>query len=248
MKNNELTIIIPTLNEEENIKPLIEEIFHYLPDSLIIVVDDNSSDNTSKIVEEMLLGSSQIRLINRKYKKPCLTKSIEEGVYASITDYVAWMDADFSHPPEVLKELYRNAKSTLCCIATRYSDVNNNNKNNLIQNDSMLSSILSSILNFFIFKLLNLNISDYTSGFIVCKRDLIKSHKFIGDYGEYFIELMYYLHNLGINIIEIPFISPPRKYGESKTGSNLLKLICRGIKYILMVIRLIIKKLLVYNG
>jgi len=49
------------------------------------------------------------------------------------------------------------------------------------------------VLNFSVNGILRLQISDYTSGFIVCRRELLVGHSLTGDYGEYFIELMYYL-------------------------------------------------------
>ncbi|MBC8386453.1 MAG: glycosyltransferase, partial [Actinobacteria bacterium] len=115
----DLTIILPTLNEEGNIQHLIKELKSILPESYIIVVDDSSSDNTPKIVKKLASNSPKILLIERK-EKPCLTLSIMNGVRAAKTDYVAWMDADFSHPPKVLKKLYNIAHSSDCCIATRY--------------------------------------------------------------------------------------------------------------------------------
>jgi len=244
----DLTIILPTLNEEGNIQHLIKELKSVLPESYIIVVDDSSTDNTSEIVKKLASNSPKILLIERK-EKPCLTLSIMNGVRAAKTDYVAWMDADFSHPPKVLKKLYNIAHSSDCCIATRYlneyGDTDEmNNKSINKQNDTLLSSAFSSLLNFFIYHALRLKTTDYTSGFIVCRRDLILNHCFVGDYGEYFIELMYFLNRSGIEVKEAFFKSPPRKSGKSKTGTNIFKLLHRGIKYIWIVIRLILPKTL----
>ena len=246
---NDLTIILPTLNEEGNILPLIQELNIVLPGVFIIVVDDNSSDCTPKIVRDLSSNSSKILLIERK-SKPCLTLSIVTGINSTKTNYIAWMDADFSHPPMILKKLYKIAQSSGCCIATRYhseygdtNEMDNNNTKN-IQNDTLLSSIFSYTLNFLIYHILKLKITDYTSGFIVCRRDLISNHQLVGDYGEYFIELMYFLNRSGIKIKELFFKSPPRKSGKSKTGKNAFKLLNRGIKYILIVIRMILPKII----
>ena len=249
---NDLTIIIPTLNEEGNIQPLIQELNNILPGAFIIVVDDSSSDNTPRIVRDLSLNSSQILLIERK-GKPCLTTSIMTGINNAKTKYIAWMDADFSHPPIVLKKLFRIAQSSGCCIATRYrkeygdTDKIKEKKINNIQNDTLLSSIFSNTLNFFIYHILRVEITDYTSGFIVCRRDLISKHQLIGDYGEYFIELIYFLNRRGVRVKEVFFKSPPRKYGESKTGKNIFKLLRRGIKYVLIVIRMMLPRIIFRN-
>ncbi|MBA7703409.1 putative glycosyltransferase CsbB [subsurface metagenome] len=244
---NDLTIIIPTLNEEGNILPLIQELNIVLPGSFIIVVDDSSSDNTPKIVKKLAQNSSKILLIERK-GEPCLTLSIMTGICRAKTDYVAWMDADLSAPPKILKKIYKIAHSSGCCIATRFAknNINTNGSKNrsryIEKNDTLLSSILSSLLNFFIHHILKLKTTDNTSGFIVCRRDLISSHSLVGDYGEYFIELMYFFDRTGVNVKELFYEKPPRKSGKSKTSPNIIKLLCRGVKYLWMVIRLMLPK------
>lgn len=241
MSYKDLTVILPTLNEEGNIKPLISKLMDVLPGVHILVVDDNSSDKTALIAQAMSEEDSAVSLIVRK-GKACLTKSIEIGVKASKTDYVAWMDADFSHPPEVLSQLYTLAKKYGCSIATRWVKDDTSKTSSGAQNDTVLSAALSAFLNFCVYHILRLKITDYTSGFIVCRSELIKNHDFVGDYGEYFIELMYYLDRIGIKVQELPYNSPPRHSGYSKTGTNIIKLSRRGIKYIIMIIRILLPK------
>ncbi len=237
-----LTIILPTLNEAGNIKLLIERLQGVLPGAQVLVVDDNSSDRTPDIVQEMAKEFSWIGLIERS-SRPCLTESIKQGIEEAGTYYVAWMDADFSHPPEVLKKLYETATVYGCCIATRFAaDMASGQNKTENASDSFFSSALSTLLNFGVHKMLNLKITDYTSGFIVCRKELLAHHRFVGDYGEYFIELMFFLHQSGVDVKEIPFESPPRAWGESKTGATALKLFKRGIKYLWMVMRLFLKK------
>ncbi|HEX7450828.1 MAG TPA: hypothetical protein VF294_01005, partial [Polyangiaceae bacterium] len=79
------------------------------------------------------------------------------------------------------------------------------------------------------------------SGFIVCRRQLLVGHSLTGDYGEYFIELMYYLTRRGVDLKEVYYESPPRKAGESKTGSSLVPLMRRGVKYLWLVSRLMVR-------
>ena len=233
---DDLTITLPTLNEAGNIEALIAELQSVLPGSKVIVVDDNSSDGTPDRVRSAATTNSRVRLIERK-AVPCLTDSIEAGIRASDTEYVAWMDADFSHPPKVLRQLYEEARSSGCCIATRYSKPEESVTTRLPRGE-MLAAGLSYLLNFSVNRVLKLKITDYTSGFIVCRRDLLASHKLRGDYGEYFIELMYYLSRRGVDVKEVFFESPPRQWGESKTGASYGLLIRRGVKYLWLVSRL----------
>jgi hypothetical protein len=86
-----------------------------------------------------------------------------------------------------------------------------------------------------------LKITDYTSGFIVCRRDVLANHVLTGDYGEYFIELVFYLTRRGVDMREVYYESPPRLSGESKTGAKLVPLMRRGVKYLWLVGRLMLK-------
>ncbi|MDH3349002.1 MAG: glycosyltransferase [Desulfobulbaceae bacterium] len=238
-----LTVILPTLNEGGNITALIQTLLCVMPDVQIIVVDDSSTDNTAELVRDIEMQNPQVRLIARQ-GIPCLTKSIMIGVQESHTDYVGWMDADFSHPPEVMAQLFTLAQSCGCSIATRYASQKALNNKSELQNDSLLAAALSSVLNILIKNVLQIHTTDYTSGFIVCRRDILKDHPFVGDYGEYFIEVLYFIDRMGIKIMELPYQSPPRTSGESKTGTTIFKLMRRGVKYLILTIRLLLPKTL----
>lgn len=234
----DLTVILPTLNEVGNLESLIAEIGRALPGSQVIVVDDNSSDGTPDLVRQLAASNPAVRLIARNVK-PCLTDSIEAGIRASSTAYVGWMDADHSHPPVVMQKLYEVAQTSGCCIATRYAQAEDSFADRLPKGE-MLAAGLSAILNFSVNRILRLKITDYTSGFIVCRRSLLAGHSLTGDYGEYFIELMFYLTRRGVDLKEVYYESPPRHSGESKTGATLLPLMRRGVKYLWLVSRLML--------
>ncbi|MEP7051764.1 MAG: glycosyltransferase [Pseudomonadota bacterium] len=233
-----LTVILPTLNEVGNLETLITEIGRVAPGSQVIVVDDNSSDGTPDLVRKIIEAKSHVQLIARTVK-PCLTDSIQLGIDSATTEYVAWMDADHSHPPSLLIRLFDTARECGCCIATRYAQAEDSFAQRLPKGE-MLAAGLSAVLNFGVNRMLRLKITDYTSGYIVCRRDLLQKHRLTGDYGEYFIDLMYYLTRHGVDLKEVYYESPPRMSGESKTGSSLIPLMRRGVKYIWLVSRLML--------
>jgi len=236
---SDLTVILPTLNEVGNLEALIDGLNRELPGCQVIVVDDNSTDGTPDLVRTIAARSPSVRLIAR-HVTPCLTESIQAGIAAANTSYVAWMDADHSHPPEVMRKLCEVARASGCCIGTRYQDANESFTMRLPKGE-MLAAGLSAVLNFSVNRILRLEISDYTSGFIVCRRDLLESHILTGDYGEYFIELVFYLIRHGVAVREVYYESPPRRSGESKTGASLAPLIRRGVKYLWLVGRLMLQ-------
>ena len=103
-----LTLILPTLNERDNIVPQIEEVLKALPEiGQIIVVDDNSKDGTLKAVHEGFpqeIKNGKVKTIHRKANFG-LTPSLKDGIEASKTDLVGWMDCDLSMPANLLPQM-----------------------------------------------------------------------------------------------------------------------------------------------
>ena len=97
-------------NEKQNIKELIEKIFKNLSHSDILIIDDNSPDQTSLIVKEMMEKSQQINLIVREKKLGLDTAHKYAFNYAKKNnyDYFITMDADLSHDPNELKNFEIN--------------------------------------------------------------------------------------------------------------------------------------------
>jgi dolichol-phosphate mannosyltransferase len=104
-----LSIIIPTYNEKENIEELIKRIFAQFKEDAIsgevIIVDDNSKDGTGEIAEELKKRGEKIKVIHRAGKLG-LSSAVLDGWKIAEGSILGVMDADLSHPPEKLKELY----------------------------------------------------------------------------------------------------------------------------------------------
>ena len=100
--NQNFTILIPTLNEEKNIKRLIDTILSLYPSINITVIDDGSTDDTVKLVNEF---NDVVSLINRKDNDiKGLSISIKEGIFSVKTKFFMVIDGDFQHPPEAIKD------------------------------------------------------------------------------------------------------------------------------------------------
>jgi dolichol-phosphate mannosyltransferase len=103
--DGDFTIILPTLNEGQNIIPMLDALSKLYPSAKMLVVDDSSVDGTPEKVQAYVKTSSRISLIKRRPKDNGLTASIVDGILASTTPYFVVLDADFQHPPEAVGEI-----------------------------------------------------------------------------------------------------------------------------------------------
>src|SRR6266513_1556963 len=103
--SNSISIVVPTLNEEQNIVPLVSEITACtVPFREILFVDDHSTDATRDKIR-VLAGSHPIRLIEQDGAGPGLAGAIMSGARAADGEILLVMDADLSHPPDRIKDL-----------------------------------------------------------------------------------------------------------------------------------------------
>ena len=108
----ELAIILPTLNERDNLAPLVERIEGALGRSgwEVLIVDDNSADGTSDEARRLSLSDPRVRVIQRIGRRGLSSAAIE-GFCATAAPYVAVMDADHQHDPKLLVEMLTAVKS-----------------------------------------------------------------------------------------------------------------------------------------
>ncbi|MCK5025908.1 MAG: glycosyltransferase, partial [Nanoarchaeota archaeon] len=104
IENKDITLILPTLNEEQNIKDVLDIVNNLYPGISIIVADDASADKTQDIVMDYRNGD--VTLLDRSSEKEKgLTGSVLDAVRLVTTKYIIIMDADLQHPPEKIKQI-----------------------------------------------------------------------------------------------------------------------------------------------
>ena len=171
-----VTIILPTLNEEENLKIIIPELVDVFT-SLnfqnyeILVVDDSSEDATNNLINNLNKENKRIHLYERKEDRS-LPMSIRDGVINAKYEYVMWLDADGSMGSEAVKKLiiYQDNNPASVIIGSRfvkgggYKGIEVTGQTNFFKamynisksNDSVLATILSKIFNNLLYFLLPL--------------------------------------------------------------------------------------------
>src|SRR5690242_10349543 len=102
-------IIIPTYNEVDNLRLLLDEIFSYAPESDVLIVDDNSPDGTGELADKIHQENARVNVLHRPAKMGLGTAYIAGFTYAIEQGYDAAfeMDADFSHDPRYLPDFLK---------------------------------------------------------------------------------------------------------------------------------------------
>src|SRR6516165_9241027 len=120
----DLTIVVPALNEIDNIDPLIGRLENVLSgiDWELIFVDDDSSDGTAEHVRAIATSRPQVRVLQR-IGRTGLASACVEGMLASSSPYLAVMDADLQHDESILPKMLGLLRSNPLdiVVATRHS-------------------------------------------------------------------------------------------------------------------------------
>jgi len=218
-------VIIPTYNEIENVSDIIHYIFSISQDVHILVVDDNSPDGTSSIVESLQSKYiDNLFLLKRKSKTGLGTAYIEGFKWGLKRDYNYFfqIDCDFSHDPNDLLRIYNNLieDNSDLCIGSRYlSGIN-------VVNWPLSRIILSYTASLYVKIITRMSINDPTAGFKGYKRIVLESLplnqvEFIGY--AFQIEMKFRVWKKGFKINEIPIIFKDRERGVSKLNSSIIK-------------------------
>jgi len=212
-----LSVVIPTFNEADNIVKLIKMInSESMLRCSIIVVDDNSPDNTALLVKNIQKKYSNVFLINRVRKAGRGSAVIAGMRFAKKfkTDFILEMDADFSHNPKDIKRLVQKAIKTNSdfVVGSRYSD------GSKIFNWSIKRKVFSRLANLYARILLGVPLSDYTNGFRLYSSNAVEYllKKELKSKGYIVLsETAYLLHKMGFKFNEIPIVFVNRKRGTS---------------------------------
>jgi dolichol-phosphate mannosyltransferase len=228
-----LTMVLPTFNERDNIRPLIEGILGMARcPTQVLVVDDDSADGTWQVVAEMAEADPRVHLLRRTDVRG-LTSAIAAGIARADTVLVGWMDCDLSMPPERVADLVDAvARGADIAIGSRYVPGGRD------EGHSWMGRAFSRAINLFAALLLGWQVRDYTSGFVVARKNVFDRISLRGDYGEYCIDLLARAQWMGYRIAEVPYICQERRSGKSKTATSFWGYLRRGRKYVAMVLRL----------
>jgi dolichol-phosphate mannosyltransferase len=214
-------IIIPTYNELENLRPLLEAIFSYAPASDLLIVDDNSPDGTGKLADSIAEEDARVHVMHRSGKLGLGTAYIAGFKYAIEHGYDAAfeMDADFSHDPRYLPDFLKAIEHADLVIGSRYV------RGGGTPNWSLGRRIISGGGNIFVRTMLGMiAVHDCTAGYRCYRREVLESIDLDTSQSQGYafqVELAYRVMKQGFRIVETPIIFMDRRVGKSKMSGTI---------------------------
>jgi dolichol-phosphate mannosyltransferase len=217
-------VVLPTYNERENLRDLASALFSLeVPGLKLLVIDDASPDGTGEIADQLATENpARVEVIHREGKLGlgtayCLgfATALQRGA-----DSVIQMDADFSHPAAVIPDMLQTLGSSDVAIGSRYVQ-----GGGLDPAWPICRKILSWGANQYIRRILGLQISDITTGFVAYRSSALAAIDVnrIGSSGFIFqAEVKSALHQAKLRMTEVPFIFMNRRAGKSKIGPAIM--------------------------
>ncbi len=219
----QLSIIIPALNERDNIAQLIPQLIEAIPSDVhayeIIIVDGHSRDGTPQAAADA--GARVVIQCSPGYGG-----ALQAGFAQARGDYILTMDADLSHPPTFILDLWRARTKAEVVIASRYVPGGTTDM-------PALRRVLSAILNVVFSRVLSLPIADVSSGFRLYKAAVIEKIPLQCTHFDVLEEILIQIHAHGWQIIEVPF-----SYNARRSGRSHVKLWAFGWAYLKTLLRM----------
>jgi len=217
---NELTIIIPTYNERDNIQAMVT----CLEDALqgisweVIFVDDDSPDGTAELARSLAQADRRIRCLQR-IKRKGLSSACIEGILASSAPYIAVMDADLQHDERILPRMLSSLKNQPLDIVIGSRYIHGGSTGNLSPSRVWISRAATSLSRV----VLNQSISDPMSGFFMLRRSFFEKvmHKLSGRGFKILLDILVSAAS-DVRFSEQPYSMRSRTHGESKLGAVVI--------------------------
>ena len=205
-----LSLVVPTYNERDRLEDLVQRLSGVFAaaalDGTLIVVDDNSPDGTGQLADE-LAARYPVKVIHRAGKLG-LGTAVVEGFQASDADVVGVMDADLSHPPELVPRLFAAMRETHADFAIGSRYIPGGGTGDWPFSRQMMSRFACLLARGLT------PVRDVTSGFFLVRRDLAKGVTISAGGFKICLELL--IRSAPKAVVEVPYVFRTRTAGESK--------------------------------
>jgi dolichol-phosphate mannosyltransferase len=219
----QLSIVLPTYNESQNIVRMLDSIAETLPADTaaeIIVVDDNSPDGTADIAichAKNILNNRKLHIeVIRREAKLGLSSAILAGVQSATGDIILAMDGDFSHPPQIIPHIIEALLDSNydIVVASRY--VSGGSIVGWPFKRRLMSRGATKIAQYG----LGIEVKDPVSGFFAFRRHIIQGVKFDALGYKMLLEIL--VKARGARVKELPYTFTNRRAGTSKLDAGVM--------------------------
>jgi len=214
-------VLIPTYNERDNLRPLVAALMA-IAGLKVLVVDDNSPDGTADEAEALAAASDGRVSVMRRAGPRGFGRSYIDGMAAALrTDatHICQMDADFSHDPAALPQLFTAATAADLVIGSRYVPGGE------LRNWPAHRLVLSRFANWYIRAITRLPVHDCTGGFRCWTRRLLARmplDRIVSNGYAFQLEMAWEAHAAGGRIVEVPITFIERREGQSKMSGRVI--------------------------
>jgi dolichol-phosphate mannosyltransferase len=243
-----LSVVLPTLDERDNLAWLVPELLSGLPTlAELIVVDDGSRDGTAELVASFAARDSRVKMVER-HGPASLAASLRDGIAFSSGDLIGWMDADGAISAEDFQRLVGAVeRGADLAVASRFVPggwIKGQRSDGMLGRveafgnlrnspESRVAMAASMLLNLALIPLLTGEAAhDYTSGIVVARRGAFDGLEILGQYGEYCIRLIVAARRAGLAVVEVGYHIRPRRFGQSKTAASTWRFVRHGVRYL----------------
>ncbi len=208
-------VVVPTYNEADNIRGIVDRIRRAVPAAEVLIVDDASPDGTGALADRMARADGHLHVLHRGAKQGLGAAYVAGFGWAVERGYaaVAEMDADGSHAPEELPRLLDAARDADVVIGSRWTT------GGRVVNWPLRRRLLSRLGNLYTRLALGMPLSDATGGFRVYRVSALRRLDLpsVASQGYAFqVELSWRAHRAGLRTVEVPITFVERERGTSK--------------------------------
>ncbi len=218
---NSTLIIVPTVNERENLPRVAQKLLSLPAGVDVLVVDGNSSDGTGKIADELVAKHPQIHVLHEQ-KKNGLGRAYIAGFKWALErgyEFIFEMDCDLSHNPDDVPAFLEAARDADLVLGSRYKD------GIRVINWPLKRLVLSRSAGKYVKLVTGMPFTDPTGGYKCFRRralqavnlDAVQSR----DYS-FQIEMTHILWRQGFRIVEVPIVFTDRAEGHSKMSGHIV--------------------------
>ncbi len=214
-------IVVPTYNERENVAALIPQLLNVVPTADVMLIDDNSPDQTANQAEQLFAVYPRFAVLRRTSGRG-YGRSLLEGYRAAVNRGYArlvQLDADFSHDPVIVPQLIDGTVRADVVIGSRYCAGGG------IANWPVRRKLLSRFANAYVRAITGLKVQDTTSGFRCYTRralEVLLELPIEAEGYAFLVETTFRAQRAGLRIAEVPITFVDRREGKSKMSRKII--------------------------